>query len=911
MKRRSRFLILLSALGAWAAASAQTPDPSADHGAAALKRSLLEVSTTASFLQVTAHPDDEDGGLLTLLSRGRGVRVGLVTLTRGEGGQNKIGPELFDELGVTRTEELLASDRYYGVSQFFTRAVDYGFSKTLSEALSKWRFAEPDGGPVVADLVRVIRRFRPDVLVARFSGTRRDGHAHHEASSILARQAFAEAGDPTRFPEQIREGLAAWKPKKLYVGIIRANEDWTVVEDVGAYDPLLGASYAQLAWQGLSHQRTQGVGQVQPDPGSRPVYYRRIDGTPAAAVLDAEGRVETPYHEGRVPAEKGFFDGIDTSLPSIAARLGAEEAKAPFLRPGLAALAREIGEAAGAFDAARPERCAAPLARALSEIEPLIAKLDAAPISAAAGHDARFLLEIKRDQLRTALNRALSLALVARIEPEKEPGSPFPGFRFAVATARVAVPGGSYPVSVALSNRSSEDLKIIGAEIAAPAGWKVATEDAAPPEAAGGQTARAKFRVSVAGDAAFTAPFWHRDSVDDPLYAVDDPRLIGDPLPSFPLHARVRYAYAGAENTIETVVETRTIDPLRGEIPRPLAVEPALSVRTMPPLAVVPLSRLGREAVPLEVDVAGNAEGARRGSVSLDAPAGWPKPPARPFSLSPDGRSATARFSLEVPAGTRPGMYRVRATADGENHTLDFLEHPDIGPFYFVKPAESRVEILDLSVPEGLSIGYVRGAEDSIPEFLQQLGIRVHLLSAEDLEKGNLSAYPTIVTGPRAYDVRDDLRRASGRLLAFVKNGGRLVVQYNSNVRAFDEGDWFPHPAKFPERNERVTVEDSPVEILSPEDPIWNRPNRITLADFDGWVQERGLYFLGEWSPDWKPLLSMHDPGEPPLRGGLLTTTLGKGTYVFTAESWFRELPEGVPGAIRIFVNLISPAPAH
>jgi hypothetical protein len=256
-------------------------------------------------------------------------------------------------------------------------------------------------------------------------------------------------------------------------------------------------------------------------------------------------------------------------------------------------------------------------------------------------------------------------------------------------------------------------------------------------------------------------------------------------------------------------------------------------------------------------------------------------------------------------------MYRVRADADGEGRTLDFLEHPDIGPYYYVKPAESRVEILDLVVPPGLSIGYVRGAEDSIPEFLQQIGVRVHLLSAEDLEKGNLSAYPTIVTGPRAYDVRDDLRKANPRLLAWVKNGGRLVVQYNSNTRAFNAGDFFPHPAKFPDENQRVTVEDSPVEILSPEDPIWNRPNRITGRDFDGWVQERGLYFLGEWSAEWKPLLSMHDPGEAPLRGGLLTTSLGKGTYVFTAESWFRELPEGVPGAIRIFVNLISPGTAR
>ncbi|HWC65164.1 MAG TPA: PIG-L family deacetylase, partial [Thermoanaerobaculia bacterium] len=531
MKRTIGFFLL--AVFA-AAVSAQTPDPAADHGAAALERSLRQASTTASFLQVTAHPDDEDGGLLTLLSRGRGVRVGLVTLTRGEGGQNKIGPELFDALGVTRTEELLASDRYYGVTQFFTRAVDYGFSKTLAEALSKWRFADADGGPVVADLVRVIRRFRPDVVVARFSGTRRDGHAHHEASSILARRAFEEAGDPTKFPDQLREGLLPWRPAKLYVGIIRSGEDWTVREDVGAYDPLLGVSYAQLAWQGLSHQRTQGVGQVAPDPGPRPVYYRRIDGTPAEAVLDASGRVETPYHEGKGNVEKGFFDGVDTSLPGIAARLGADEKSAPFLRPGLVALEREVGEAAAAFDAARPEKCVPPVARALAGADRLVRELEASPIPDAKKTIALFLLRNERDRLRGALDHALSLALVSRVEPEKEPGSPFPGFRFAVETSRVAVPGGTYPVSVTLSNRSSAPLKVLGASIEAPAGWKVDAVDAAPADLPAGDTARALFRVTVPAEPSFTAPFWHRTSVEDPIYTVDDPGKIGDALPAFP-----------------------------------------------------------------------------------------------------------------------------------------------------------------------------------------------------------------------------------------------------------------------------------------------------------------------------------------------------------------------------------------
>jgi LmbE family N-acetylglucosaminyl deacetylase len=911
VKERIRFLCLGLALCS-AIARAQTPDPLADHGAAALRRSLLELSTTASLLQVTAHPDDEDGGLLTLLSRGRGVRVGLVTLTRGEGGQNKIGPELFDALGVTRTEELLASDRHYGVEQFFTRAVDYGFSKTLAEALQKWRFADADGGPVVGDLVRVIRRFRPDVLVARFSGTRRDGHAHHEASSILARKAFEEAGDPSKFPEQIREGLLPWKPKKLYAGIFRANEDWTVTEDVGAYDPLLGTSYAQLAWQGLSRQRTQGVGQVQPDPGARPVYYRRIDGTPAAAVLDVAGKVEPPYHEGKAASvEKGFFDGMDDSLTGIAAAAGADSANSSFLASGLAAIARDVETAAGRFDAARPDRCAEPLARGLSALAGLTSRIEASTLPADRKAAVIFLLRIKRDQFREALNHAYSLALVARLEPDKEPGSPFPGFRFAVETARVAVPGGTYSVSVSLSNRSDSDLRITEVSLAAPPGWKVeAVSGSGPAALAARSTARALFKVTVAADAPPTAPFWHRPSVEDAVYQVDDPRRIGDPLPPFPLEARVRYAVGDAAGAIEGVVQTRTLDPLRGELSRELAVEPAISLRTNPPLVVMPLDRVGRGSAAVTVEVTTQA-GKRAGKASIQAPAGWPAVPPQPFAVDTDHPAASLRFSVSPPAGTRPGLYPLEATADGENQTLDFIEHPDIGPFYFVKPARTRLEVLDLKVPERLSIGYVRGAEDSIPEFLQQLGIDVHLLAPDDLDKGDLSGYSTIVTGPRAYDVREDLRRDNGRLLDYVRRGGRLVVQYNSGTRAFNAGNYFPFPAKFPDDNLRVTVEDSPVEMLSPGHSIWNHPNRITAKDFDGWVQERGLYFVGEWSPDYTPLLSMHDPGEPALTGGLLVATVGKGTYVFTGESWFRELPEGVAGAIRIFVNLISPAPAR
>jgi LmbE family N-acetylglucosaminyl deacetylase len=849
---------------------AQTPAPPADRGAAALRSGLLRLKTTASFLQVTAHPDDEDGGLLTLLSRTRGVRTGLISLTRGEGGQNKIGPELFDELGVTRTEELLASGRFYGIEQFFTRAVDYGFSKTLAEALQKWRFADPDGGPVVADLVRAIRTFQPDVLAARFSGTDRDGHAHHQASAILARRAFAEAGDPTKFPEQLAppENLSPWSPRKLYIGILRPDEDWTVTEDVGRFDPLLSESPAELAWEGLSHQRTQGVGQVRPDPGPRPVYYKRIDGTPAAAVEGPSGRVATPFGPGAgTRRENGFFDGIDVSLS-----------------PKLTAI---VDEALSRFDALAPERCAPALARGLARLREL---------SSRAAGPARDLLAIKERQFRDALAASLSLDLEAQVEPEKPPGSPFPGFRFAVETLRVAVPGESFDVSARLIPRGNRVVEARRIELEAPPGWTVA------------EISPGRFRVTVAASPDYSAPRGSRSSVDDAVARFEDPRDILSPLPPFPLRARAVYEIDGVESFVEAVVATRTIDPLRGEQRRELAVEPAVSVRAEPSLAIVPRNGT-RHPLAIEVEVSSNDVGKREGRVALSAPAGWASSAAQPFSLAREKDSQKLSFSVSPPAGTAEGEYRVAASAQDRgrfDRTVEFLEHPDIGPYYFLRPAETRVRVVDVALAPRLKVGYVVGAEDTIVDVLRQLDVDLHLLTAEELARADLRGYSVIVTGPRAYDVREDLRRANGRLLDYVRQGGRLVVQYNSNTRAFSAGGYFPYPAKFGDSNLRVTVEDSPVEMLSPSHPIWNTPNRITPKDFEGWVQERGLYFPAEWGPEYTPLVTMHDPGEEPLRGGLLVAKLGKGTYVFTGISFFRELPRGVPGAIRIFANLLS-----
>ena len=642
---------------------------------------------------------------------------------------------------------------------------------------------------------------------------------------------------------------------------------------------------------------------MRPDPGSRTVYYERIDGTPLAAV-GPDGKIENPFREGPAKPEKDFFDGLDETLPGLEKRLGSRAGKT--LAGELDRLEVTAEEAIRRFDATHPEACAEPLARGLTLAREIRGQIDSGPASSEDRSEAAFLLDEKIAEFQNALNDSLSLTLFARVEPEKEPGSPFPGFRFAVDTMKVAVAGESLPVSVTLVNRSSLSLKLVSAEVLAPADWKTDPETLFPPGSLGSNaSARSVFRVRVASPSPSTAPFWHRRTVDDPLYEVDDPRLTGNPRPAYPMTARVHYDFAGTNAFITQAVVTRTIDTLRGELPRDLAVEPAVSVRVRPPLAIVPLSKAGERSVAVELELTNHAAGKQEGQLRLAPPAGWKAPEPEAFSLEKENDAERLAAALSVPKGAKEGTYVLKASAGPFDQTLDILEHPDIAPSYFLKPAEAKIEVVDVVVPENLTIGYVRGPEDSIPEFLQQLGIRVVFLSPEDLEKGDLSAFPTIVTGPRAYDVRDDLRRYHRRLMDYVRNGGRLVVQYNTNVRSFRE---FPFPASFSPETRRITVEDSPVEILHPENAIWNFPNRITLADFNGWVQERGLYFPAQWSSDYTPLVQMRDPGEEPLLGGTLIAHPGKGTYIYTALSWFRELPEGVPGAIRIFVNLISPS---
>jgi LmbE family N-acetylglucosaminyl deacetylase len=890
----SFFLCLLLVFGstAWA----QVPSPwvdtkplAVDTGTTGLKLMLRRLHTTARLMHTVAHPDDEDGGMLTLESRGHGDSVLQLTLNRGEGGQNKVGSNLFDELGIIRTLELLAADRYYGVEQRFTRVADFGFSKTAAETFQKW------GGHDIAlgDMVRVIRTFRPDVICTRFQGNPRDGHGNHQASGILTREAFRAAADPTKFPEQIREGLQPWQAEKLYMDNVRANEDWTIKLETSQYDPLLGETYVQFGWKGLKHQLSQGAGGWNLPEGPRYSYYKLIDSagiTPPAAGAH----------------ENDFFDGIDTSLPALAGRLGKDEASVPWLRPQLQAIAKTVSDATVAADKDR-ESAGAPLLKGLGLTRAVIARVENSKLTGAEKDDLLANLRTKEEQFEQAANLAFGMDL--EIGPGTPDGRPMAA-TFSTGEdhvlAAVITAGKPFLLRATFHNGSASPLEVKQFALDVPEDWKYELfMDKAPKRIAPGDGCALTFRVSPPIDAQPTKAYFHRDDpVNDAIYKIDNPKYVTLALPPPPVEARVEYSINGHEGVIRAAART----PMHGDNgdvwSMPLAVVPPFSVDAMPGTQVIPEGT--NPSAELSVAVRTTADRGQ-GTVHPEAPSSWTiTPQTANVSFSEPGEQ-TANFK-EMPDGAKEARYEIRALLDADgrqyNDGYSLVARPDIGGFFYYQPALQRASIVDIKVPQGLKVGYIMGAGDDIPEVLREVGLDVTLLTPEELASGDLSRYGTIVLGIRAYDTRDDVKKNNQRLLDYVKNGGTLLVQYNTSPSDFNEGHYTPYSTQL--SRERVTVEQAPVTILDPQSPVFHYPNQITQADFDGWVQERGLYFMDQWAPQFTPLLACNDPDQQPQKGGLLVAQYGKGYYIYTGYAFFRQLPFGVPGAIRLYVNLLS-----
>jgi LmbE family N-acetylglucosaminyl deacetylase len=855
-------------------------------GAAGLKLMLRRLQTTGRLMQVDAHPDDEDGGMLTLEARGNGVSTLLMTLTRGEGGQNELGNNLFDVLGVVRTLEVLAADRYYGVEQRFSRVADFGYSKTPEETFQKWQGHDI----ALADIVRVVRTFRPDVLIARFSGTERDGHGHHQASAILTKEAFRAAADPNRFPEQIKDGLQPWQPKKLYIGNVCGfgasscdAGNYTVKLNTGKEDPLLGESYVQFAVEGLRHQRSQALGGVSIPKGDRFAHYKLVDSV-----------VESP--KDSAGHEQDFFDGVDTTLPGLASRLGDEEKKVPWLREQLSRIQQRIAEVEH-----NPDSDSAKSAMALlsgrKAADDLVQRVRQSSLSDEAKKLLTIELETKRNQFQQAANVALGVKLTATYDgpPASSPESAtmaVPGESTAVKALGIA--SGGMPISAKLILDVPGCQRIVEGAKSADKPW----------------TAWFDFRVTPCDKAGYTRPYWHRhDPEREALNTIDEPQYQTLPFPPPPFHVRMEYQYEGLTGAIEVPVMVKFKQPDGSEGEHPLPIGPEFSIALSPSNSVIPSDKHGSTSVNT---TARDQSSGSEAQIALNVPNGWRAEPAHESVLIPQAESKDTSFQV-FPSQFEESQTHIRAEltngekAYGEGYTV--VTRADLGTFYYYQPAVQRVSIVDVKVPRDLKIGYIMGAGDDLPTVLEQIGMNVTMIPTDSLASENLSKYQTIVLGIRAYDTQKGLIDNNKRLLEFVENGGRLVVQYNTLGSFgvpidFNSGKYTPYPATL--SRARVSVEEAPVKILDPANPIFHSPNEIVQKDFEGWVQERGLYFMSQWDSNFTPLLESHDPGEGEQKGGLLVAHYGKGTYIYTGYAFFRQLPAGVPGAVRLFVNLVS-----
>ncbi len=820
-------------LAAWAAvalllvASAQSKaeSPPASSGAAILEK-LRAFQELGSVLHVAAHPDDENTQLITYLARGRRVRTAYLSITRGDGGQNVLGGEFGPQLGLIRTHELLAARRLDGGRQFFTRAIDFGFSKDPEETLKIW-----DEQAVLSDVVRVIRTFRPDVIVTRFSPQASRTHGHHTASAILAVEAFKLAGDPHAFPDQLKD-LEPWQPKRILInrglGGGRGGES-PVQLDVGGTDVLLDESFSSIASRSRAMHKSQGFGNF--GSGGRGGSGRPR--TESFALLAGE------------PAKKDIFDGIDVHWTRV--RGGAE-------------IGKLTGEVIAKFNPADP-------GASVPDLLMLRRKLTALP-------DEPLVREKRRD-FDQILQACLGLVVESTLsKAEVSPGD-------SVTIEHSVSRKGKVPVSWLAVRYPTLNKEVKHAE-QLPLDQVVKVTD----------------RQIIPDNTKVSQPYWLREVPGVGTYRVAEPELIGQPLGPPPLLVEHEFEVDGQKFVVPVVPTARVVE--NGKpIERALEVVPPVFLGF--PFEVARFEPGQKRSI--EVTVSGRRPGVI-GELSLSAPTGWKIAPRSQKFQTGAGSQARHTFEVTPPARAASASIVAQATVNGrtyDNRRVD-NPYPHIGHLLLQPTARLTAVSFDLKI-RGRDVGYVEGAGDSVAECLTQMGYTVKPLSAGDLTEEGLRGLDAVVIGVRAFNVRRDLDKHMPALFAFVESGGNLIVQYN-RPEGLKSDRFAPYDLGL--SSQRVTDEQSPVTFLLPDHPALNTPNKITRADFDGWVQERGIYFPVEWDKHFKPILAFKDPNEPPLEGGILIAPHGHGNVIYTSLAWFRELPAGVPGAYRLFANLVS-----
>lgn len=872
--------------------------PPAAGGAARVDRLLAKLSTHRRLLVIGAHPDDEDTTLLAYVVQGLGGEAAYLSLSRGEGGQNLIGPELGVGLGLLRSRELLAARGVDGARQYFTRAYDFGYTRSIDETLDRWPL-----GVLLEDTVRVIRRFQPQVVVSVFPPDERAGHGQHQAAGMVAGDAYQAAGDPAAFPSA---GGPPWRPAAFYRAAWFRPETATLTFPLGLLEPVSGRSIFQIAMESRSQHRCQDMGMLQP-------------------LGPFEGRLA--WEAGGAGAEgDDVFAGVDTRLAAIAAVL-------PEGDPRRAAAERTLAEvedlARGARAALSPAAPGEALPAALvihRRLRGLLEELDGGAAPAAERAPAPGPVPDRRPLPEVAAFRSLLAEKVA-LAAELVAAAGGLGFD-AHADRETLVAGSEVTVEAAAWNAAGAEVEGIEIGLDAPLGFAI---EAVEPAEREGFAARFEgsgdrpeegyhldaFRVRVPADAAPTVPYFLERPLEGDLYdwSAAPPEVRGEPFGPPPLTARFRLRVGGEPIEIEREVVHRFRDQALGEVRRALRVVPELEVAVARDLLVWPIESSEPRAI--EVTLTSHATRPLEGVVAAELSEGWPPVPPAPFSLPGEGAQEAVRLELSPPEPFAPGGYPVRVEArvagpdaGGEEAAGSFGMALPLVDYEHVRatpqpvPAALRIAAADLELPPLDRVGYVRGASDRVPEALAEVGVPVELLTPEELAAGDLSRFDAIVVGARAYETDPELARANGRLLDYARRGGLVIVQYQQYQ--FSGGGFAPYPLEIARPHGRITDETAPVTVLDPESPVFTTPNRIGEADWLGWVQERGLYMPATWADDYSPLLEMADPGGEPLRGGLLVAPVGEGTWVYTGLAFFRQLPAGVPGAYRLLANLLA-----
>jgi len=887
-----------------------------DRGAAALEQAFRRLNSTASVMMIVAHPDDEDGALLTYLSRRLGVRTTLLTLTRGEGGQNAVSADSYDALGLIRTNELLKADEYYGAKQLWGTEVDFGFSKTQEESFAKWGHER-----VLYDAVLAVRRERPQVIVSTFVGGVSDGHGHHQVSGEIAQEVFKAAGDAMVFPDQLKDGLQPWQPLAVYSMVpfapIKdgkmfdyATGKWTaarfknyvtgewnegalstdVTMQVGSLDPVLGRSYVQIARTGWGQQKSQYGGANPALSGPATTSYHLWAVVPDAATktgVDAENR--DLFHNSKV--------NIDTGMEGLAQLAGS---KAP---EWLAAQLQQIDEQLKQLES---ERCgksgvavAHKLAPIYSETLKLRAHVDSSDLNGESKASLLLELDAKIDEFQSALKDLLGLDLASFVTNDNNTalGSSARGGS-ADETPRSVTPSQEFRVRVHATQATGESrFAKVWLESTDKNAWK--NELVTQPVVSEGAVSDSVFEVYVPENAEPTEPYFTRPSIEQPYYDLTRPEFRDQSFAPYPLAAWAEFRFDNLPIRIGQVVQTLQRVSGVGGIYEPLVVTPAIGVRIEPEARILPLDG---SALPVRVMV--HAQAAAEGSVTLKLPDGWRSEPVEArFHLPGAGDTEPIQFAV-TPTKTKLGTYNLQAVVNSGGRRYETgwqsIGYAGLRPYNLYKPAQLKTRKVDVNIVPGLRVGYVMGTGDLVPEAIEGLGVTPHLLTDAELVSGEFSTWNVLVIGIRAYSSRPELIAAQPRLDEFVRRGGTLIVQYQSgNFPA-------PFPLTMSHTPERVVDEQAFVKLLAPANPLLTWPNKITLADFGGWVEERGHSFLDSWDPSYTALTETADPDQDPQRGGLLVAHPGKGAYVYIAYALHRQLPELVPGAYRLLANLLS-----